>query len=145
MVSIQLFQPHDLRRILQIEAEAFHEHAWAADLFQQYASNCDNLFFVAKLKRVIVGYSIACLTNQRAELVSLAVLKRFREQGIAQKLLSQTLRKLKLTRVGALSLTVRRDNLNAIRFYRRYGFVRTHTIPAYYEDGTTGWRMKKML
>ncbi len=131
--------------MLQIEAEAFGEYAWPADLLQHYADRCTEFFFVARINRVISGYSITCLTDQRAELVSIAVLNRFRGQGVAQKLLNHTIRKLKPKRVAVLSLTVRRDNLNAIRLYRCYGFVRTRTIPAYYEDGATGWRMKKTL
>ena len=145
MFRIQLFQPRDLKRILQIEAEAFHEHAWPADLLQRYARACNDLFLVARINRAIAGYSITCRMKQRAELVSIAVLDRFQGQGVARKLLNHTLGKLKPKRIGVLMLTVRRDNLSAIRLYRDYGFVRTRTIPAYYEDGGTGWRMQKTL
>ena len=39
-------------------------------------------------------------------------------------------------------LMVRRKNEAAIRLYRKLGFVRTATVPNYYEDQSTGWRMR---
>jgi ribosomal protein S18 acetylase RimI-like enzyme len=49
-----------------------------------------------------------------------------------------------LRRLGepSWSLNVRTKNEGAIRFYRRFGFVRSRTLRGYYEDGGDAWRMR---
>ena len=72
---------------------------------------------------------------------------RYRQEGVATALLSATFRKLRKHGAEAVSLMVRRENEPAIRLYRKLGFVRTATVPDYYENGASraGWRMRKNL
>jgi ribosomal-protein-alanine N-acetyltransferase len=143
-LRIVRFQQRNLRRILEIESESFPTDEWPRELFVQYASSCP-LFFVAKVGRVIAGYSITSVSEGRAELLSLAVSRRFRGQGVAAQLLRYTIRRLKIKRVRSMMLMVRRNNTRAIRVYRRFRFVRVRTVSGYYEDGETAWRMKRIL
>jgi ribosomal-protein-alanine N-acetyltransferase len=140
-VRISRFRVGDLPRVVQIERQCFGEFAWPSDLFRAYAEKCGAQFNTARLGRIVCGYSITCLIRGRAELVSIAVGRRYRRRGIGERLLSSTIRLLKRAGVSTLSLTVRRDNEPAIRLYRGLGFKRVRTIPGYYEDGATGWRM----
>jgi ribosomal protein S18 acetylase RimI-like enzyme len=64
---------------------------------------------------------------------------------VATALLKNTLRKVRRAGAQAAWLMVRRENEGAIRLYRRLGFARTATVPDYYEDGATGWRMRVIL
>ncbi len=135
----------DISAILRIEDASFLADAWPEDLFLEYLNARAELFLVAKLDGRIAGYSIACLRPWGAEIDSIAVHPRHRRRGVAQRLMTRMLSALRRQRVPACFLTVRRSNLDAIAFYRRFGFVRTRNAPGYYEDGEDGWRMRKRL
>jgi ribosomal-protein-alanine N-acetyltransferase len=68
-----------------------------------------------------------------------------RQRGIATALLRAVLRKLRRKGANAVWLTVRRRNEAAIHLYRKFGFVRTATVPDHYKDHSSGWRMKMGL
>ena len=145
IVTIHVFQKSDLPGILRIEGESFNRDAWPRPLFLEYAAAVPDLFLVARVGGRIAGYSIACLTRYGAEIASLGVRPRFRRNGVATALLRAMLRKLRRTGAKAVWLMVRRRNEAAIHLYRKFGFVRTATVPDHYKDHSTGWRMKMEL
>jgi ribosomal protein S18 acetylase RimI-like enzyme len=106
------------------------------------ASVAPDLFLVARVGGSIAGYSAACLARHGAEIASLAVRPRYRQNGVATALLETTIRKRQRSRAQAVWLMVRRQNEQAIRLYRKLGFVRTATVPNYYDDRSSGWRMR---
>jgi ribosomal-protein-alanine acetyltransferase len=144
-IKIRLFEARDLPRILRIENSAFGTDAWPAELFQEYASISPKLFLVAVMGRSIAGYSIACVQRHAAELASIAVLPAYRGRGVATSLLKATLRKVRRQGAAAMWLMVRPDNRTGIGLYRKFGFVRTSSVREYYEDGSTGCRMRLEL
>jgi len=145
-----VFEKRDLPVILRTERESFKRDAWPRETFLEYAAAAPDLFLVAKVDGRIAGYSIACRTRHGAELASLAVRPSHRQSGVATALLKATIRKLRRRGVKAVWLMVRRRNSAAIRLYRKLGFVRTATVPDYYEDRASGsfapgWRMRISL
>jgi ribosomal-protein-alanine N-acetyltransferase len=131
--------------VLRIEREAFGQRAWSADLFHHYAATGANLFLVARVGSTVAAYSITRTSGNRAELDSIAVGRRFQNRGIGGAFLRWVIRKLEGGGCATLCLMVRRDNEGAIRFYRSLGFQRIRTVPYYYEDGETGWRMQLVM
>jgi ribosomal-protein-alanine N-acetyltransferase len=144
-VSIRAFENSDLPGILRIERESFDGDAWPREVFLEYAPKRADLFLVARVEGRIAGYSIAYLTRHGAEIASLGVRPRYRQKGVATALLRATFRKLRRSGAKAVWLMVRRKNEEAIRLYRKAGFVRTGTVPNYYEDRSSGWRMRMGL
>jgi [ribosomal protein S18]-alanine N-acetyltransferase len=140
--NVRLFQRRDLRRVIEIERECFGKDAWPERAFVAYLRESPELFFVARYARRIAGYSIAQINWRGAELESIAVDPRFRGRGIAQALLDATVTSLKSRGVRALRLMVSIDNPSALRFYRRYGFVRMRLVKRYYGAGRDAWRMR---
>jgi [ribosomal protein S18]-alanine N-acetyltransferase len=145
VIAIRPFKPGDLPGILRIERESFNQDAWPRELFVEYARVAPVVFLVATVSGSIAGYSIACFGRHGTEIVSVGVRPKFRQQGVATALLKNTLRKVRRAGSQAAWLMVRRENEGAIRLYQRLGFVRTATVPNYYEDGATGWRMRLIL
>lgn len=139
---IRRFQIRDLPGVLNIEKQSFGVDAWPADLFREYARECPRLFFVARVGRVVAGYSITCIARNTADIASIAVLPEFRGRRIASKLLTRSIAKVRRQGVRAVTLMVRRDNRGAIDLYRKLGFLRTHTVHGYYADGAVAWRMR---
>ncbi len=142
---IRRFQSRDLRRILKIEDESFGCDAWPADIFREYARVSPNLFLVATVGNHMAGYSIASFARGNFELASIAVLSKYRGEGVASALLKANIRKAKRLNVSSIWLMVRTTNQSAVDFYKHRRFVRMSTVARYYEDGSAGWRMKLTL
>jgi ribosomal-protein-alanine acetyltransferase len=142
VITIRRFRVGDLPRILTIERESFGTDAWPAELFREYAAECPEMFLVARAGLRVAGYSITCMVRHGAEIASIAVLPRFRGRGIARALLARSIRMVRRREAAAIWLMVRRDNRAAIELYRSFGFARTGTVYAYYEDGSVAWRMR---
>lgn len=146
---IRLMRQRDLDAILLVEHTSFGKDAYDRKLFAEYSHTCGGLFLIAEggptRRRRICGYSLTCTRGDRAELVSIAVDPSSRGQGIASSLLESTLRRLRRRNVERLSLMVRVTNVAARRFYEKYGFQKGRIVRGYYEDGTDGVAMRKLL
>ena len=141
-ITVRSFENNDLPSILRIERKSFDRDAWSREVFLEYACAASDLFLVARVAGRIAGYSIACLARHGAEIASLAVRLRYRQEGVATVLLKTTIRRVRRTGARAVWLMVRRQNDEAIRLYRKLGFVHTGTVPNYYNDDSSGWRMR---
>jgi ribosomal-protein-alanine N-acetyltransferase len=144
-IQVRRATSRDLKGVSAIENASFGAEAWPAWLFEDYLRTHGNLFFVAILDKHVAGYCVARDHGQQAELDSIAVHPDYRGGGIAVRLLTHTESSLRRERVEEWFLTVRASNAEAIALYRRFGFVRTRVVPAYYEDGEDGWRMGKRV
>ncbi len=111
----------------------------------EYFARYPDLFLVAKFGRRIAGYAITCAGRERAELASIAVDPAYRAHGVGAALIEHTAVGLRRRRVRHWCLMVRTANESAIRFYKRFGFVRTRTVRGYYEEGGDAWRMSLRL
>jgi ribosomal-protein-alanine N-acetyltransferase len=134
-----------LRRIAAIERASFGADAWPRELFLAYWESNPDLFYVAYMGRKIAGYSIARIDWRGADLESIAVDPRYRGRGVAQALLETTLTALRMAEVASMRLMVSVDNEAALRFYRRFGFIRVRRVGRYYGPGRDAWRMRLKL
>ena len=144
-IEIRQFRKADLSRVLQIENLCFPSEAWDGPLFLEYFARYPKLFLVARFGRRIAGYAITCAGRERAELASIAVDPAFRGHGVGTAIIEYTAAELRLRHVRHWCLMVRVTNESAIRFYRRFGFIRSRTLRGYYEDGGDAWRMSWKL
>ncbi len=142
---IERFEPRQIRRILAIEQVAFPSETYTREIFQDLYRDCGGFFFVVKYSRVIAGYMVTCVNEDRAEIISLAVHPSYRRRGGAKALMAHTLTALARRRVRQVHLMVRTENHQAIAFYESFGFVRQRRVANYYEDGGEGLRMRKLL
>ncbi|HVX66068.1 MAG TPA: ribosomal protein S18-alanine N-acetyltransferase [Bryobacteraceae bacterium] len=144
-VEIGPFLPRHMKRVLAIEQACFAGDAYPRELFEELYEESAGLFFVARRARRIVGYCVAAAEGAEAELVSVAVLPAQRLHGVGGALLRHTIARLRRWRVRTLALTVRSDNRDAARLYRRFGFRAAGRIPNYYEDAADGLLMRLRL
>ena len=138
-MTVRPFERRNLDRILEIERASFGKDAWPAQLFLEYWRESPDLFLTARWGRRIAGYSIASLNWRGAELESIAVDPLYRGRGVAQALLDATIAR---SQARALRLMVSTANAPALRFYQRYGFVRTRLVKRYYGPADDAWRMR---
>ncbi len=87
------------------------------------------------------GFVLARLAAGEAEILTVAVARSHRRQGIGWQLMDAVLRELHAARAEALFLEVDETNAAALALYRRLGFREVGKRPNYYrspERGPTG-------
>jgi predicted double-glycine peptidase len=80
-----------------------------------------------------------------ARLYNLAVDPAFRGKGFGDRLLRECELESARRDCDKITLEVRQDNENAIRFYEKHGYVAVKNLPDYYSDGMAGLKMAKEL
>jgi [ribosomal protein S18]-alanine N-acetyltransferase len=136
----------DLDRILEIERRSFGEDAYDRNLFAEYLNRCGELSLVWEWAGKVEAYLIGCVRGgERAELVSIAVAPSARERGVASALLKSLIRRLRVRGVVRVSLMVKHSNLSAQSLYCTHGFKKVRIAPEYYEDGSDGILMARVL
>lgn len=82
------------------------------------------------------GFVLARLAADEAEILTIAVARAHRRQGLGWKLMDAVLRELHRQRAEALFLEVDETNAAAIALYRRFGFSEVGKRPDYYQSAT---------
>ncbi|PBB45446.1 ribosomal-protein-alanine N-acetyltransferase [Mesorhizobium sp. WSM3866] len=88
-----------------------------------------------------VGFVLARLAAGEGEILTVAVARAHRRQGLGWQLIDAVLRELHAQRAEALFLEVDETNTPAVALYRRLGFRQVGQRPNYYrstEHGPTG-------
>ena len=145
--SITRLRERELDRILEIETASFGKEAYDRKLFAEYLRKCGDLFVGAWKGRSLCGYMLTrkSAESPRAELISVAVDPAYRGQGVGDALMKSTLRRLAHRHTLRLSLMVKVTNIEARRFYEKYGFTKVRVVRRYYEDGQDGISMVRNL
>ena len=87
----------------------------------------------------IAGFVLARQAAEEAEILTVAVARSHRREGLGWRLMDAVLRRLHADRAEALFLEVDETNMPAIGLYRRLGFHQVGKRPNYYEStGTRG-------
>ncbi|MHA1583873.1 MAG: GNAT family N-acetyltransferase [Promethearchaeota archaeon] len=90
----------------------------------------------------IIGYSICSnlmgeddvKTTQAADLITLAIHKKYQGNGFGKKLLKQTLLELQKFHVKLVQLHVKTTNEVGIHIYEKFGFRILETRPHFYDE-----------
>ncbi len=83
-----------------------------------------------------VGFILARLAAGEGEILTVAVARAHRRQGLGWRLMDAVLRELHAERAEALFLEVDETNAAAIALYRRLGFSEVGKRPSYYQSAT---------
>ena len=106
------------------------ERSFRFEVTDNPASRC----WVAEIDGQIVGMIVAWLFVDEAHIATIATHPDFRRQGIAQKLLTHTLRYTYDEGAVTSFLEVRESNLAAQEMYRKFGYEKTGRRKRYYKD-----------
>lgn len=93
---------------------------------------------VGRGKAPPVGFVLARLVAGEGEILTVAVARSHRRQGLGWKLMDAVLRELHAQRAEALFLEVDETNAPAIALYRRLGFREVGKRPGYYRAPGSG-------
>ena len=113
--------PRDIGAIVEIEQSSFTA-PWSERSFLNEIDNANSLANVALHENNVVGYVCTRYVLDEGHILNLAVHGDFRRCGIATELMNRVLEELKGKGCRLLYLEVRVSNLEAIKFYERFGF-----------------------
>jgi len=155
-VKIRRFVEGDLDQVININRQSLPEN-YSRPFFLHLYERYPNLFLVAELRDRVVGYVLCRIETgfpdlsqfgfltKKGHVVSIAVLKEYRQAGIGTRLMKNIFREM--TKYGAKEcyLEVRVSNRGAIQMYEKLGFIQRRRSPGYYKDGEDAFVMVKKL
>jgi ribosomal protein S18 acetylase RimI-like enzyme len=133
----------DLYGILRLEHICFGEDAWPLLDVVGLLTWPGEVRLKAVVGKRLVGF-IAGETDERTQISQIATIgvdPEFRRRGIGEALLEACERALPGQK---LQLTVRVDNLAAIRLYEKFGYHAYARLENYYQHGRPGTAMEKV-
>lgn len=122
---------NDVDLIAEIEQNCFNSEAWSAANIQS-AFDSRNIWFIAKKGNETIGYINFSHVLDESELNRVAVLKAFRNNGIACLLIEHGIRELKSLGINTVFIEVRSSNTAARNLYDKIGFKAYMTRKEYY-------------
>lgn len=102
-------------------------------------------YLVAEDDGRVVGHAVASIVADIAELQRIAVAEDVRRTGVATALLDDVVALAAAGGADRVLLEVREDNVAALGFYARQGFVEVDRRPRYYRDGATAVVLRRAL
>ncbi|XP_063901432.1 N-alpha-acetyltransferase 11-like [Zophobas morio] len=152
MVSIRPATPHDLLQMQHCNLTCLPEN-YQMKYYLYHILTWPQLSFVAENEqRKIVGYVLAKMDEDMKDIpnghiTSLAVLRNYRSQGIAFKLMEQASKAMiDNFQADYMSLHVRESNRAALHLYRdTLNFEVVDVESKYYADGENAYAMRRSL
>ena len=122
----------DVPQIVQLEALCF-SCPWSERSVAGELSNPLSLWLVAADGDTVAGYVGSQAVLGEADMMNVAVLPAYRNQGVGRKLIVNLIENLKKNGVYSLTLEVRASNQPAIHLYESMGFGQVGRRPNYYK------------
>ena len=137
----------DIPIVEKIEQDLFPVDPWTAELFWAELAQVPETrtVVVAELDGEIVGYTSLRNVGSEADINTIAVAKKFQNQGVGAQLYSWLESCALAKDVRQLFLDVRSDNDVAIKMYLKLGFEKIDLRKDYYATGISAIVMRKRL
>ncbi|HIJ60300.1 MAG TPA: ribosomal protein S18-alanine N-acetyltransferase [Nitrospirae bacterium] len=132
---IRLMHKEDLSVICSIQKE-YPELNWSRDSFYKEIENKNSVSLVSELKGQVIGYIIAKIVIDEAQILNFFVHQKFREMGVGHLLMTSLLQTLIDEGALFVYLETRKNNESAIRIYERFGFLGVAIRKDYYVNPT---------
>ncbi|RFC69323.1 MULTISPECIES: GNAT family N-acetyltransferase [Mesorhizobium] len=134
---LEALDPKYADMLAELHREDF-VRSWSAEEFSSLLAEEPVFGFVAREvgypNQDIAGFVLAREAAGEAEILTVAVARSRRREGLGWRLMDAVLRKLHADRAEALFLEVDETNLPAVGLYRRLGFHQVGKRPNYYES-----------
>jgi len=131
-LHIEPAQPRDAGAVADLHARSFYR-GWPRQDIESYLIDPDTPTLVAcDARRTIAGFAMLRLLGDDAELMTIAVDRRYQGKGVGAALMRACFEDLRMTPARRMVLEVAADNPAALRLYGQFGFVRIGERSGYY-------------
>lgn len=128
---IRKLELRDVEGVLAIQRGSPEIAQWTAPDYER-AARGEMAGWIAENDRAIIGFLVARLLVQEAEILNFAVRIDGRRRGAGSRLLAQAIDWSKIHRAERVLLEVRASNSAALSFYARHGFRTVGRRTSYY-------------
>ncbi len=136
MTRVRAMREDDVDAVAALSARLFDASAWSAsELHAELERPFAEVWVVDDPTAGIVGYAIAWLVGDDAELLTVGTDPVHRRRGIGRALVERVQASAAARAARSLVLEVRPSNTAAVALYERLGFERIDVRRAYYADG----------
>ena len=130
-ISFNRLTSIEIPSVLFIE-EQNSDYPWTQLQFTTSIENSNNLSYCLSLKGKTIGYLIAMLTLDTADILNIGIESNFKRQGHGTALLNHFIGDLRKRNISEILLEVRAGNKSAIQFYKKQGFEKISVRKNYY-------------
>ncbi|MBR4581521.1 MAG: tRNA (adenosine(37)-N6)-threonylcarbamoyltransferase complex dimerization subunit type 1 TsaB [Lachnospiraceae bacterium] len=142
---IRPMKEEDLDVVSEMEAASYPD-PWSRKGFEEELGTESALAVVMEDTTGVVGYALATLTGEDADIVKITIDEKERGKGYGRKLLDMLMNELYSRGILNATLEVRMSNAPAISLYEHAGFVSEGVRPGFYsnpkEDAVIYWLRK---
>ena len=130
-ISFNRLTSIEIPSALSIE-EQNSDYPWSQLQFTTSIENSKNLCYCLSQNGKTIGYLIAMLAVDTADILNIGIDSDFKRQGYGTGLLNHLIEELKKKDIGEILLEVRSGNKSAIQFYKKQGFEEISVRKNYY-------------
>ena len=130
-ISFNKLSSIEIPSVLSIE-EQNSDYPWSQDQFTTSIENSNNLCYGLSLNGRTIGYLVAMLAVDTADILNIGIDSDFKRQGYGTGLLNHLIEELRKRHIGEILLEVRAGNKSAIQFYKKQGFEEISVRKNYY-------------
>jgi len=130
-ISFNKLSSVEIPPVLSIE-ERNSDDPWSQLQFTTSIENSNNLCCCLSLDGKTIGYLIAMLAVNTADILNIGIDPDFKRQGYGRGLLNHLIEELRKRNIGEILLEVRVGNNSAIQFYKKQGFEEISVRKNYY-------------
>ena len=152
MLTVRKYEPHDFKRLLEIDQSCFVEGIAYSEVEMRYFLSTPTVVPLVGLRdEEVLGFIIADRFRPRrasrsvGKIVTIDVAPMAQHSGLGTLLMSSAEAELKQAGCDYISLEVAVDNEPALKFYKKHGYSVLKVLPRYYLDSIDGLLMGKRL
>jgi len=147
IARIRMATKKDLKALVHLEQIAFQKDRFSPRRIKYLLTKARSTMLVLEEHREIIGaaYLLWRKSTRSGRIYNIVVTPKLQGKGYGAKLLRKCEQECFRHRCRFISLEVRVDNKSAIEFYKEHGFEIIGKLSDYYDDGTAGWKMRKLL
>ena len=147
MINYRTLTLVDAVAIFELEKRIFTKEAWSLAQVKEELGGARRLYLAAEVvegdTKQIVGYGGIALSDESADIHTIAVVKEYRRQGIAKRLMARLERWAKENGAKRILLEMRVGNSEARPLYESLGYREISIRKDYYASGMDAIVMSK--
>lgn len=134
---------NDIDILVDIESTSYNEILTKENLEYEINENPVSTVLIYYENNIPLGYIDYWITFDSSTIFKITIKDIYRNKGIGSKLIEEMIKDLKMQDVLYSTLEVRKDNINAIKLYKKYNYKEITIKSHYYKDGCDAIYMVK--